>query len=110
MAGLHDSLNSSEVTTELRAPSHSTDMKLSGTYQIPKVAKTVTNLATLVTNLTQKFVAKSTTNEHASEIYREVEAACGQQCLALYTIFRKCQRYEAEHQGFATPWAVGHSD
>ncbi|GBL77094.1 hypothetical protein AVEN_47822-1 [Araneus ventricosus] len=33
--------------------------------------------------------------EHASQIYRKMKEAYGEQCLARCTIFRCCQRYEA---------------
>ncbi|GBM19908.1 hypothetical protein AVEN_2853-1 [Araneus ventricosus] len=33
--------------------------------------------------------------EHASQIYRRMKEVCGEQCLALCTIFLWCQRYEA---------------
>ncbi|GBM33456.1 hypothetical protein AVEN_182763-1 [Araneus ventricosus] len=36
-----------------------------------------------------------TEGEHASQIYRRMKEVYGQQCLALFTIFRWCQRYEA---------------
>ncbi|GBL92143.1 hypothetical protein AVEN_108559-1 [Araneus ventricosus] len=33
--------------------------------------------------------------EHALQIYRRMKEVYGEQCLALYTIFRWCQRYAA---------------
>ncbi|GBM21184.1 hypothetical protein AVEN_50913-1 [Araneus ventricosus] len=35
--------------------------------------------------------------EHASQIYRRMKEVYGGQCLARFTIFRWCQRYEAGH-------------
>ncbi|GBO20951.1 hypothetical protein AVEN_109675-1 [Araneus ventricosus] len=46
--------------------------------------------------------------EHVSRIYRRMKEVYGEQCLAPYTIFRWCQRYEAGRvniKGLATPWS-----